>query len=95
MHRFYEWIKFLLQEKVNIFFKGAWSGWIISGIFLFGSSFDSKTAFILAYLIKVFAVLITGLLSGFATILGNDIYHWLKNKVMKRRSNKSKRKKAA
>jgi len=97
MHRIYEWIKHLFKEKVNIFIKGATGGWLLSGIFLFGSHFDSKTSFLIAYLIKVFAVTVSGVISGFATVFGNDMYRWVKSKVIKKRvSNKSnKRKKAA
>lgn len=96
MHRFYEWIKFVIGEKINIFYKGFFSGSILSGIFLFGSSLDSKTFLVYAYIVKVLAVVITGALSGFATVLGNDVYHWLKSKLTNKKSiSKSKRKNKA
>jgi len=82
MHRIYEWIKLLFKEKVNIFIKGATGGWLLSGIFLFGSHFDSKTSFLIAYLIKVFAVTVSGVVSGFATVFGNDLYKWAKEKII-------------
>lgn len=96
MHRFYEWLRFFIGEKINIFYKGFYSGTILSGIFLFGSNLNSKGFLLYAYLIKVLAVVITGVLSGFATVLGNDIYHWVKSKMVnKRASIKSKRKNKA
>ena len=82
MHRFYEWLKILWGEKINIFIKGATGGWIISGIFLFGSNLSDKSAFLLAYLIKVFAVTVSGVISGFATVAGNDMYKWAKEKYL-------------
>jgi len=91
MNRFYEWLKLLLQEKVNIFIKGATSGWLLAGIFLFGSSLNPQSPFILTYIIKVFAVAVTGLISGFATVFGNDIYRWSKSKVIKKKVIKRKR----
>lgn len=97
MHRFYEWLKVIWGEKINIFIKGATGGWIISGIFLFGSNLSDKGAFLLAYMIKLFAVTVSGIISGFATVFGNDLYKWAKARILKRKSisNKSKRKKAA
>lgn len=96
MHRFYEWLKFLVREKINIFYKGFCSGTILSWIFLFGSDIHSKVFILYAYLIKVLAVVIGGVLSGFATVLGNDVYKWLKAKITNRKSvTKSKRKNKA
>ncbi len=93
MHRIYEWLKVIWGEKINVFIKGATGGWIISGIFLFGSNFSDKGAFLLAYLVKVFAVTVSGVISGFATVFGNDMYKWVKAKVIKRRIlHKTKRK---
>src|SRR5688572_23663150 len=90
MHRIYEWLKILWGEKINIFIKGATGGWIISGIFLFGSNISDKGALLLAYLIKLFAVTVTGLVSGFATVFGNDMYHWVKGKLLNRKRKKNK-----
>lgn len=84
MHRFYEWLKIIWGEKINLFIKGATSGWVISGIFLFGSNISDKSAFLIAYIIKVFAVTISGLISGCATVAGNDLYKWMKEKIVKR-----------
>ena len=96
MSRFYEWIKFFIKEKVNIFYKGFCSGSILSWIFLFGSDFNSKVFLLYAYLIKVFAVVVSGVLSGFATVLGNDVYKWVKTKITNKKSAiKSKRKNKA
>jgi hypothetical protein len=96
MRRIYEWIRFFLQEKINIFIKGATGGWLISGIFLFGSNIHDKATFLVTYLVKVFAVAVSGLISGFATVLGNDIYQWAKTKYIKKATtSKNKRKKAA
>lgn len=86
MHRFYEWLKFIIKEKVNVFYKGFCSGSILSWIFLFGSDFHSKVFLLYAYLIKVLAVIISGLLSGFATVLGNDVYKWVKTKITNKKS---------
>ncbi len=97
-NRFYEWLKIIWGEKINIFIKGATGGWIISGIFLFGSNLSDKSAFLLAYLVKVFAVTVSGVISGFATVAGNDKYKWVKEKyltkkqIKKRRDNESKTK---
>lgn len=95
MHRVYEWVKFIVQQKVNVFIKGAFSGGFVSAIFLFGSNLSSHGAFVVAFLIKTFAVIVTGLLSGFATVLGNDIYQWAKAKFIKKKATKIKRKKVA
>lgn len=98
--RIYEWAKIIYnvaKEKINIFYRGFFGGSIISGTLLFGSSASSTTLLIYAYLIKVLAVLIAGLISGFATILGSDVYHWLKAKLINRKTKRQKRrtKKAA
>ena len=92
MSRFYEWIKIILQEKINIFFKGATSGWLLAGVLLFGSNISTKDSFIVAYLVKLFAVAVTGVISGFATVFGNDAYKWMKVRVVKRRRTTSKNK---
>lgn len=86
MHRIYEWLRILWQEKINIFIKGATGGWIISGIFLFNSNISDKRAFLLAYLIKVLAVTVSGVISGFATVFGNDMYKWIKAIVIKKKT---------
>lgn len=93
MQRLFEWLKFFIKEKINIFYKGFWGGSIVSGIFLFGSNFHSTTLFIYAYLIKVLAVVITGLISGFTTVLGTDLYYWTKNKILNRKPETKKRQK--
>lgn len=91
MHRIYEWVKVIWSEKINIFIKGATGGWIISGIFLFGSNISDQTAFLLAYIVKVFAVAVSGVISGFATVFGNDMYKWIKARIIKKKT-KIKRK---
>lgn len=96
----YEWAKIVInfaKEKINIFYRGFFGGSIISGTLLFGGSVNSTTLLFYAYIIKVLAVLIAGLISGFATVLGNDIYHWAKAKLIKRKAKIQKRrtKKAA
>jgi len=94
--RIYEWAKIIIKEKVNIFFRGFIGFGLTTGIFLFGSSFDGTTAFLLAYFIKLVAVLISGVLGGFATILGNDIYQWAKAKIQnKKQLVRQRRKKKA
>lgn len=85
MHRIYEWLKTLWGEKINIFIKGATSGWLVSGVLLFGSNLSDQGAFIIAYLVKVIAVGISGLISGCATVMGNDLYHWAKDKFLKKK----------
>lgn len=97
----YEWVKTLInvaKEKISVFYRGCLGGWLISGTFLFGSSIHSKTALVVIYLTKLFAVLVAGLVSGFATVLGNDIYHWAKARFVKskvKRQQKRRTKKAA
>jgi hypothetical protein len=96
MRRLYEWIRILIKEKINIFYKGFCSGSILSWIFLFGSGFNSEVFLLYAYLIKVFAVVVSGVLSGFATLLGSDFYKWVKSKIANKKSAiKSKRKNKA
>jgi hypothetical protein len=90
MHRIYEWVKVIWREKINLFFKGATSGWVLSGVLLFGSNLSDKTAFLLTYLIKVFAVTVSGIISGFATVAGSDMYKWAKERIIKKRT-KTKR----
>src|SRR6478736_3340819 len=96
MHRIYEWLRILWQEKINLFIKGATGGWLVSGIFLFGSNLSDKGAFLIAYIIKVLAVGVSGFISGCATVMGNDMYHWAKarilNKKTKRKQNKNETK---
>lgn len=91
MHRFYEWLKVIWREKINIFIKGATGGWLVSGVLLFGSNLSDKSAFLLAYLVKVFAVTVSGVISGFATVAGNDIYKWVKAKYVGKKRTKTKR----
>lgn len=85
MHRIYEWLKILWGEKINLFFKGATSGWVVSGLLLFCGNFSDKGAFLIAYLIKVFAVGVSGLISGCATVAGNDLYKWAKEKIINKK----------
>lgn len=84
MHRIYEWLKALWGEKINVFIKGCTGGWVLTGIFLFGSNLSDKSSFLIAYLVKVFAVAISGLISGCATVMGNDLYKWAKAKMLKK-----------
>lgn len=99
--RIHEWAKFIYnvaKEKVSVFYKGFVGGSLVSGTLLFGGPVHSTTLLIYAYLIKVIAVLVAGLVSGFATVLGNDIYHWMKEKMTKqriKRQQKKRTKKAA
>lgn len=85
MHRIYEWLKVLWGEKINVFIKGCTGGWVLTGIFLFGSNLSDKSSFLIAYLIKVLAVGVSGLISGCATVMGNDLYHWAKDKFLKKK----------
>lgn len=87
--RIHEWAKFIYnvaKEKINVFYKGFVGGSLVSGTLLFGGSVHNSTfiSLIFAYLIKVIAVLVAGFISGFATVLGNDIYLWVKGKVKKK-----------
>lgn len=91
MHRIYEWIRVILQEKVNVFIKGASSGGLLSGVLLFGSSIHDKNSLLFTYTIKLFAVLVCGVISGFASVLGNDAYKWVKATIIKKKT-KIKRK---
>ena len=97
MHRLYEWLKALWQEKINIFIKGFCGGGIVSGIFLFGSSINDAAFLVLAYILKILAVGVSGLISGCATVLGNDFAAWVKAKWKKRTIKRSQnpKKKAA
>lgn len=92
MQRLYEWLTILWREKINLFFKGATSGWVVSGILLFGSNLSDKGAFLIAYLIKVFAVGISGLISGCATVAGNDLYKWAKDRITKKKTKRKQNK---
>jgi len=92
MQRIFDWLKILWGEKINIFIKGATGGWIVSGIFLFGSNLSHKSAFLIAYLVKVFAVGVSGLISGCATVAGNDLYKWAKDKIAKRKTKRKQNK---
>lgn len=91
MHRIYEWLKIIWGEKINIFIKGATSGWILSGVLLFGSGLSDKGSLLIAYVVKVFAVTISGLISGCATVMGNDLYHWAKAKIIKKNTKRKQR----
>jgi hypothetical protein len=96
MQRFYEWIKLIFQEKVNSFVKGFTGAAIVSYIFLFNSNLDSKGSIILATIIKLFAISVSGIIGGFANILGTDLYKWAKGKFTKKRiTSKNKRNKKA
>jgi hypothetical protein len=96
MHRIYEILKLVFREKINVFIKGAMGGWILSGVLLFGSTIHDSATLLLTYLMKLFAVTVCGLFSGFATVMGNDLYKWAKEKVVKRKIViRTKRKKAA
>lgn len=93
MQRLFEWLKLFINEKINVFVKGFIGGTVVSGIFLFGSNITSTHYLIYAYLLKLFAVIVSGFISGFATILGNDVYHWAKNKILNRKPETKKRQK--
>lgn len=62
----------------------------MAGIFLFNSNISSPRALLLEYLIKVLAVAVTGVISGFATVWGNDMYQWVKAKFLNKKA-KAKR----
>jgi len=96
MHRLYEWLKALWQEKINLFIKGSFGGGIISGIFLFGSPFHSTASIIIEGLLKITIVGISAIVSGCATVLGNDLAAWMKIKWKKfttKRASKIRKKK--
>lgn len=97
MHRLFEWIKTLWQEKVNLFIKGSFGGGLISGIFLFGSSLHGTASIVIEAVLKIVAVGLSALVSGCATVLGNDLAHWIKDKWKKRTSKRAqvRKKKAA
>lgn len=98
MHRLYEWLKALWQEKINVFIKGFCGGTIISGIFLFRESVGDTASLFFIALLKVIATGIAGVVSGCATVLGNDFAAWLKVKWKKfttKRAQKIRKKKAA
>lgn len=96
MHRIYGWLKIIWQEKINIFIKGALGGGIVSGIFLFGSTIGDKGVLLLEYTLKLLAATVSGLITGCASVLGNDLAQWIRakwtNKVQK---TKQKRKRKA
>lgn len=98
MHRLYEWLKALWQEKINVFIKGFCGGTIISGIFLFRESVHDPASLVFIALLKLLATGIAGIVSGCATVLGNDFAAWLKAKWKKfttKRAQKIRKKKAA
>jgi len=80
MQRLYEWLRAIWQEKVNLFIKGFFGGGFICGIFLFGGPIHAIDFPLLAYFVKVVAIGVSGVISGCATVLGNDFAKWLKKK---------------
>lgn len=95
MQRLFEWIRAIFQEKVNIFVKGFFGGSIISGIFLFGGQFHDVAFPVLAYSLKLLALTVSGIVSGCATVMGNDLAKWIKTKwermTTKRKENRKKK----
>jgi len=98
MHRIYEWLKAVWQEKINLFIKGSFGGGLISGVFLFGSSLHGATSIIIEGLLKIIAVGLSAIVSGCATVLGNDLALWIKSKWKRmtiKRKIQNRKKKAA
>jgi hypothetical protein len=99
MHRLFEWLRAFWQEKINIFIKGFCGGTIVSGIFLFRESVSDPASLIFIGLLKLLLVGVTGIISGCATVLGNDFAAWIKAKwkkiTTKRVSGGIRKKKAA
>jgi hypothetical protein len=98
MHRLFEWLRAFWQEKINIFIKGFFGGTIVSGIFLFRESVNDPASLIFIGLLKLILVGVTGIISGCATVLGNDFAAWIKSKWKKlttKRVQKNNKKKAA
>lgn len=97
MHRIYEWLKAIWQEKINLFIKGSFGGGIISGIFLFRGSFHGVSSIIIEGILKILLVGISAIVSGCFTVLGNDMAHWIKTKIKKQTVKRSqiRKKKAA
>lgn len=97
MHRIYEWLRIALNEKVNLFIRGLIGGCCISGIFLFRSPIHDATViiFFLVYCLKLLAVGLSGIISGCASVLGNDLAKWIKSKwrraTVKRVQNRKKK----
>lgn len=81
MSRIYEWIKVIFKEKVSLFIKGCFGGGFISYIFLFNSPpVNDIVVLILTIAVKIIVIVVSGLLSGFATVAGNDLYKAIKSK---------------
>jgi xanthine/uracil/vitamin C permease (AzgA family) len=95
MHRIYELIKHVFKEKVNIFIKGALGGWMFSGVLLFGGNITSTRDLVATYLLKLLAVSVSGLITGFVTVLGNELAHMVKAKASKRKIVKKRQNKRA
>lgn len=95
MQRFYEWLRAIFNEKINIFVKGFCGGGILSGIFLFGGTLHDVAFPLLAYSLKLLAIGVSGMISGCATVLGNDLAKWIKTKweraTKKRAQNRKKK----
>jgi len=91
MHRIYEWIRIIFKEKINAFIKGFTGGSILSYIFLYGSSFDSKYDIIIVTVVKLIAIGVGGLVSGIANLVCTDVYAWAKTKWIKKKKTKTKR----
>lgn len=91
MRNFYEWLKIIWGEKINIFIKGFFGGGFVSGIFLFGSPIHDVhfVALFFSYFLKLVAVGLSGVVSGCATVWGSDIAKWFNKKIFKRKKNKS------
>jgi len=83
--KIYEWLQHIFREKVNIFFKGFLSISLPIGVFLFGSTFSGTRGFIIAYILKLIATVIAGVIGGCASVGGADLYKWAKEKYFGRK----------
>lgn len=98
MHRIYEWLKAVWQEKITLFIKGSFGGGFISFIFLYNSSLHGTASIIVESLLKIIAVGVSAIVSGCMTVLGNDLAKWIKAKwkrITVKRKIQNRKKKAA
>jgi len=101
MRRISEWLKIVFAEKINVFIKGCLGGGILFGTFLFRDNVHDIPFWMLAltYFVKLLAVIVSALASGYFTVLGNDLVVLTKQKWKKcrakRKVNQIRKKKAA
>lgn len=90
MRNFYEWLKIVWGEKINIFIKGFFGGGFVSSVFLFGNPVHDAhfVVLVFSFFLKLLAVGLSGLVSGCATVWGTDFAKGVTKKFNKWRKKK-------